>query len=71
MAIAAFVLGLISIFLLPIVTGILGIALGGAAKSKGNRGGLATAGIVLGIIGVASWIIMLIACRGTMFALSF
>ena len=65
------VLGIISLIAFAIITGILAIALGGAAKSKGNRGGMATAGIVLGIIGVASWIIMLIACRGTMFALSF
>ena len=61
LAIASLVLGIISLLCFPIVTGVLGIALGGAAKSKGYRGGMATAGIVCGIIGLAAWVVMLIA----------
>lgn len=60
LAIASLVLGIISLLCLPIVTGILGIALGGAAKSKGSKSPMATAGIVCGIIGLAAWVVMLI-----------
>lgn len=61
LAIAALVLGIVSFFCIPVITGILAIIFGGVAKSKGYRGGMATAGIVCGIIGVAAWLIMLIA----------
>ena len=60
LAIAALVLGIVSFFCLPIVTGTLGIVFGGMAKGKGNRSGMATAGIVCGAIGVGLWLIMLI-----------
>ena len=59
MAIASMVLGILSIFIIPIVTGTLGIVLGGVAKSKGNKSGMSTAGIVCGIIGIVGWILML------------
>ena len=58
-AIAAMILGIISFFCVPIVTGALGIIFGGVAKSKGYRGGMATAGIVCGILGIVGWILML------------
>ncbi len=51
-AITAMILGIISFLCFPYITGILGIIFGGVAKSKGYRGGMATAGIVCGIIGV-------------------
>jgi len=66
MAAASLVCGILSIFLVPLVFGILGLALGGAAKSKGNRGGMATGGIVCGIIGIVGWIIMLVAFESTL-----
>ncbi|MBQ1977880.1 MAG: hypothetical protein II225_03950, partial [Ruminococcus sp.] len=59
--------GIVSLLCFPVVTGVLAAIFGGVAKSKGNTSGMATAGIVLGIIGVASWIIMVIACGGFAF----
>lgn len=67
LAIASLVLGIVSLFCLPVVTGVLAAIFGGVAKSKGNTSGMATAGIVLGIIGVATWLIMIIACGGFAF----
>lgn len=61
LAIAALVMGIISFFLFPVVAGPLGVVFGGVAKSKGNRSGMATAGIVCGIIGFVAWLIMVIA----------
>ncbi len=61
LAIAALVLGIISFFCFPVITGTLGIVFGGMAKSKGYKGGMAIAGIVCGVIGVALWAIMLAA----------
>ena len=60
MAIAALVLGIVSFFCTPIVTGVLGIVFGCVAKSKGYPGGMATAGIVCGVIGLILWVLMLI-----------
>lgn len=68
LAIASLVLGIISIFLFPLITGLLAVILGGAAKSKGCTSGLATGGIVCGIIGLALWLIMLIFI-GSMFSI--
>ena len=61
LAIAALVLGIVSFFCYPIITGVLGIVFGGVAKSKGCRSGMATAGIVCGAVGLGLWFIMLIA----------
>lgn len=58
-AIAGMILGIISFLCTPIVTGVLGIIFGGVAKSKGYRGGMATAGIVCGILGIIGWILMI------------
>ena len=59
LAIASLVCGIVSLLCFPAITGTLGIIFGGVAKSKGFHGGMATAGIVCGVIGVAAWIIML------------
>lgn len=66
MAIAALVLGIVSFFCFPIITGVLGIIFGGVAKSKGYTGGMATAGIVCGAIGLALWILMQIGIFGSL-----
>ncbi|MBE6923823.1 MAG: hypothetical protein E7466_01095 [Ruminococcaceae bacterium] len=58
LSIAALVLGIISIFLFPIITGTLAIIFAGVAKSKGNTHKMTTAGLVTGIIGVAGWILL-------------
>lgn len=61
LAIAGMILGIISFFCFPAITGALGIIFGAVAKSKGYRGGMATAGIVCGVIGIVLWLIMLFA----------
>lgn len=71
LAVAALVMGILSFFLFPIVTGLLGIIFGGVAKSKGNRSGMATAGIVCGIIGLVAWVIMLIAVQNALSVVPF
>lgn len=58
-SIASLVLGLLSFFMLPIVTGTLAIVFGGIAKSKGSTSPMATAGLVCGILGIVSWILIL------------
>ena len=58
--IAALVCGILSIFLFPIIFGTLGIILGAVSKNKGSKSGMATAGIVCGIIGIVGWILMLV-----------
>lgn len=60
LAIAAMVLGIVSFFCFPIITGTLGIIFGCVAKGKGCRNGMATAGIICGAIGIGLWLIMLI-----------
>ena len=64
LAIAGMVCGILSFFCFPAILGVLGIIFGGVAKSRGYTGGMATAGIVTGVIGVALWLLMLIACDG-------
>ena len=56
LAIPAMICGILSIvifclYYLSIPLGVVGIVLGGIAKSKGYRGGMATAGIVCGAVG--------------------
>lgn len=65
LAIASLVLGIISFFLFPIVTGLLAIILGSVAKNKGCTSGMATGGIACGIIGLALWLIMIIFVGST------
>ncbi len=70
MGVAALVLGIISVVFSLIlggagwvgpIIGIIGIVLGAVAKKKG-QGGIATAGLVLSIIGTAISLIITIAC---------
>ncbi len=61
LAIAGMVCGIVSFLCFPLITGILGIIFGAVAKSKGCRSGMATAGIICGAIGIALWILMLVA----------
>lgn len=65
MGIASLVLGIIAIvsfcwWFVSIPCGIIGLILGGVAKSKGNKSGVTTAGIVLNIIGLVLAVIFLI-----------
>lgn len=52
-AIASLVLGIVSFFLFGYIAGGLAIIFGSVAKNKGYPGGIATAGMVCGIIGIA------------------
>ena len=65
LAIAAMVTGILSFLCFPYVFGILGIVFGGVAKSKGCKSGMATAGIACGAVGIALWLLMLVACSST------
>lgn len=65
-AIAALVLGIVSIFAFGFIAGVIAIILGVLARkeidadpSLGGRG-LATAGLVLGIIGIVLWALVLV-----------
>ncbi|MBE7036200.1 MAG: DUF4190 domain-containing protein [Ruminococcaceae bacterium] len=69
LAIASLVCGIVSFFCFGIVLGILAVVFGVLAKRQGYRGAMATVGIVLGAIGLALYVIMLIAC-GSMSVLS-
>lgn len=70
MAVASLVLGIISLvflFIVPIVgviVGLVGIILGAMARKVPEKQGMATAGLVCSIIGVALGLVMFIACAG-------
>ena len=70
LAVASLVCGLLSFFVAAFIFGLLSVIFGGVAKSKGNRGGMATAGIVLGIIALVVWLICVIAFE-SMFGMFF
>ncbi len=59
-AVASLVLGIFSLICCAVIAGPLGIIFGAIAKSKGYRGGMATAGIICGAIGVGLWLIMIV-----------
>ncbi len=65
LAVASLVLGILSFIVAAVICGSLGIALGGAAKSKGNKSPMATAGIVCGCIGVGLWLLAIIFWNAT------
>lgn len=58
LAIAGMVCGIVSFFCCGFILGLLAIIFGGVAKSKGFRGGQATAAIVLGVVGLALTFLM-------------
>ena len=65
-AIAALVLGIVSIFIFGFIAGLIAIILAVLARkeidadpSLGGRG-LATAGLVLGIVGIVLWALVLV-----------
>ena len=59
-AIAAMVCGIVSIVSHTLPPAIVAIVLAGVAKSRGNRSGIATAGLVTGIVGTVIAVIYLI-----------
>lgn len=65
-AIAGMVCGIVSFFCFAVILGTLGIVFGATAKKKGYMGGMATAGIACGVVGLSLWLIMLIGCQGSL-----
>ena len=59
-AIASLVCGICSFFCCAFITGTLGIVFGAVAKQKGSKSPMATAGLVCGIIGIVSWLILMV-----------
>jgi len=59
-ATASLVCGIISLFFAGLILGIIAITQGRKAKRFGYMGGRATAGIVMGIIGIIGWVIIVI-----------
>lgn len=71
MAVASLVLGIISVVVavffaglnwLAVILGVLGIIFGAMARKQPEKKGLATAGLVLSIIGGVLGIVMYLAC---------
>jgi hypothetical protein len=65
-AIAALVLGIVSLFIFGVIAGVIAVVLAVQARkeidadpSLGGRG-MATAGLVLGIIGIVLWALVLL-----------
>lgn len=63
LAIASLVLGLVGLIISALICGLLAVIFAGVAKSKGNKSGMATAGLVLGIIDLAFWLVTFIFCN--------
>jgi hypothetical protein len=63
MAIAALVCGIVGIFIFEVVLGALAIIFGGIGVSRANRGagrrGIAWAGVILGAIDIALFVVVL------------
>lgn len=68
-AIASLVLGIVSLFIFGYIAGALAIIFSVVAKKKGTTSKLATAGLVLGIIGVAGALLVQIVCGSMMASL--
>lgn len=60
LGVASLVCGIVSFFCFGFILGVLAVVFGGIAKSKGYKGGMATAGIVLGVVGLALYLICII-----------
>ena len=68
LAVASLVMGILATVLLgSLLFGVLAVVFGGVSKNKGYYGGMATAGVALGIIGIAIWLIVVVACGPIMF----
>jgi len=60
-AVGALVCGIVSLFVFGLILGIVAIVLGVQARKNPNRRGMATAGMVLGVIGIIGWAFILFA----------
>lgn len=58
LAIASLILGIVAFIVIPYIAGALAIVFGGVAKKQGCKSGMATAGIVLGIVAIVLQIVV-------------
>ena len=58
--IVALIFGLLGLFVIPIVGGIIGIVLGAIGKNKDDEPTMAKVGLALGIVGIIVWIAVII-----------
>lgn len=58
LSIASLVLGIISLIVFAYIAGTLAIVFSCVAKKKGNTSKMTTAGLILGIVGIGSWLLM-------------
>lgn len=70
-ATGSLICGIISLFFAGIILGIVAVVMGVQAKKEGFVGGKATAGIVLGVIGIASAVLLLIFSSTILAAMGF
>ncbi|MEV0848369.1 DUF4190 domain-containing protein [Streptomyces sp. NPDC049954] len=59
MAIASLVLGIVGLFFLGIILGILAIVFGYLALKQASRNGMAKAGLILGVVDVVFAVVMM------------
>ena len=75
LAIASLVLGISSFFIFPVATGVLAVVFGGMAlkriKANPNQEGakMAKAGMILGIVGLALWVVFIALGYGAAFSI--
>ncbi len=67
-AIASLVLGILSFFCAGYIAGTLAVVFGFVARNKGYRGGMATAGMICGALGVVLMLVLQIAGAALQFA---
>ena len=70
-AIASLILGIVSLIIAALPCGTMAVIFAVLAKKKGFTGGMATAGIACGVVGLSLWLITLIACQGSLVGLGF
>ena len=68
LAIASLVCGIVGLFFFGIILGPLAIVFSVMARKKGFTSGMATAGLVLGIIAVVLYVIAIVLCGSAMTA---
>lgn len=69
LSIVSLVLGIISLIVFAYIAGTLAIVFSCVAKKKGNTSKMTTAGLVLGIVGIGSWLLMQIFVGSILLAL--
>ena len=69
LSIASLVLGIVSLIMFAYIAGTLAIVFSCVAKKKGNTSKMTTAGLVLGIVGIGSWLLFQLILGSAMLAI--